>query len=43
MDRATQAREIRKLIAGPDKILIVEREWVSGRIEVILVREPIGI
>ncbi|HWU37662.1 MAG TPA: LUD domain-containing protein [Candidatus Acidoferrum sp.] len=25
------------------KILIIEREWVSGRIEVILVRKPIGI
>ena len=25
------------------KILIVEREWISGRIEVILVRKPIGI
>jgi len=25
------------------KILIVEREWVSGRMEVILVRKPIGI
>lgn len=25
------------------KILIIEREWVAGRMEVILVREPIGI
>ena len=25
------------------KILIIEREWVVGRMEVILVREPIGI
>jgi hypothetical protein len=25
------------------KILIVEREWISGRMTVILVREPIGI
>jgi hypothetical protein len=25
------------------KILIVEREWVSGRLEVILVRKPIGV
>jgi hypothetical protein len=25
------------------KILIVEREWVSGRLEVILVRGPIGV
>ena len=25
------------------KILIVEREWIGGRIEVILVRKPIGI
>jgi hypothetical protein len=25
------------------KILIIEREWISGRIEVILVQQPIGI
>jgi LUD domain len=25
------------------KVLIVEREWIAGRIEVILVRKPIGI
>jgi LUD domain len=25
------------------KILIIEREWVAGRMEVILVREPIGV
>ncbi len=25
------------------KILIIEREWVAGRIEVIIVRKPIGI
>ena len=25
------------------KILIVEREWISGRTTVILVREPIGV
>jgi hypothetical protein len=25
------------------KILIIEREWIAGRIEVILVRKPIGI
>ena len=25
------------------KILIVEREWIAGRLEVILVREPLGI
>jgi hypothetical protein len=25
------------------KILIIEREWVSGRMEVIFVRQPIGI
>ncbi len=25
------------------KILIIEREWVTGRMEVILVRKPIGI
>lgn len=26
-----------------DKILIIEREWKAGRMEVILVRKPIGI
>jgi hypothetical protein len=25
------------------KILLIEREWIAGRITVILVREPIGI
>lgn len=25
------------------KTLIIEREWVEGRITVILVRQPIGI
>jgi L-lactate utilization protein LutC len=25
------------------KILMIEREWVAGRIEVILVRQPVGI
>jgi LUD domain len=25
------------------KILIIEREWIAGRMEVILVRQPIGI
>ena len=25
------------------KILIIEREWIAGRLEVILVREPLGI
>jgi hypothetical protein len=25
------------------KVLLVEREWVDGRMTVILVREPIGI
>jgi hypothetical protein len=25
------------------KILIIEREWVSGRMTVILVRKPIGV
>ena len=25
------------------KLLIVEREWVNGRMTVILVRQPIGV
>jgi LUD domain len=86
MDRKNQAREIRKLIAGPDymlgsvnavtedgvlvtasasasqlgpyastagkvmdigsfvgKLLLIEREWVDGRMSVILVRQAIVI
>jgi hypothetical protein len=25
------------------KILIIRREWVDGRITVVLVREPVGV
>ena len=38
--------QVRPLVPGGSfvgKILIIEREWISGRIEVILVRKPIGI
>ena len=38
--------QVRKMIPSGSfvgKILIVEREWVAGRMVVILVREPIGI
>jgi hypothetical protein len=38
--------QVRKMIpvgSFVGKILIVEREWVAGRMTVILVREPIGI
>jgi hypothetical protein len=38
--------QIRKVLNSGSfvgKILIVEREWVHGRMAVILVRKPIGI
>jgi hypothetical protein len=38
--------QVRKVVPSGSfvgKILIVEREWVSGRVTVILVRKPIGI
>ena len=38
-----QVRKLANLGTFVGKILIVEREWVAGRITVILVREPIGI
>jgi hypothetical protein len=33
-----QAREIRKLTAAP-----IRREWIDGRVTVILGREPVGV
>jgi L-lactate utilization protein LutC len=38
-----QVRKIANLGTFVGKILIVEREWVEGRVTVILVREAIGI
>ena len=38
-----QVRKAVNLGTFVGKILIVEREWVNGRVTVILVREPIGI
>jgi len=38
--------QVRKVISSGSfvgKVLIVEREWISGRMTVILVRKPIGI
>ena len=38
--------QVRKLVSTGSfvgKILIVEREWVNGRMTVVLVRKPIGI
>ena len=38
--------QVRKMIPSGSfvgKILIIEREWISGRMIVILVKEPIGI
>jgi hypothetical protein len=37
---------VRKLLPAGSfvgKILIVEREWVAGRVTLILVRQPLGI
>ena len=38
-----QVRKAANLGTFVGKILIIEREWVAGRITVILVREPLGI
>jgi hypothetical protein len=38
-----QVRQVMPIGSFLGKILIVEREWVAGRMEVILVRKPIGI
>jgi hypothetical protein len=38
-----QVRQVMPIGSFLGKILIVEREWVARRMEVILVRKPIGI
>ena len=38
-----QVRKAANMGTFVGKILIVEREWVNGRMAVILVREPIGV
>ncbi len=38
-----QVRQVLPIGSFVGKILIIEREWVAGRMEVILVRKPIGI
>ena len=38
-----QLRKVMNIGSFVGKILIVEREWVDGRITVVLVRQPIGI
>ena len=38
-----QVRKVMNIGSFVGKLLIVEREWVSGRMTVILVRQPIGI
>jgi hypothetical protein len=38
-----QVRKVMNIGSFVGKILIVEREWVDGRMTVILVRKPIGI
>ena len=38
--------QVRKVLPAGSfvgKLLIVEREWVAGRVTVILVRKPLGI
>jgi hypothetical protein len=39
----TQVRSLVPTGSFVGKILLIEREWIAGRIEVILVRQPIGI
>jgi len=38
-----QVRKAANIGTFVGKILIIEREWINGRMTVILVREPIGI
>ncbi len=38
-----QVRKVMNTGSFVGKILIVEREWVNGRMTVVLVRQPIGI
>src|SRR6266571_4465366 len=38
-----QVRKVMNIGSFVGKLLIVEREWVSGRMTVILVRQPIGV
>ena len=38
-----QVRKVMNIGSFVGKILIIEREWVNGRMTVILVRKPIGI
>jgi len=38
-----QVRKVMNIGSFVGKILLVEREWVDGRMTVILVRKPIGI
>jgi len=38
-----QVRKVMNIGSFVGKLLIVEREWVNGRMTVILVRQPIGI
>lgn len=38
-----QVRKIMNISSFVGKILIIEREWVDGRVTVILVRQPVGI
>lgn len=38
-----QVRKAMNIGSFVGKILLVEREWVNGRMTVILVRKPIGI
>ena len=38
-----QVRKVANMGSFVGKILIVEREWINGRVTVFLVREPIGV
>src|SRR5207237_10093270 len=38
-----QVRKVMNIESFVGKILLIEREWIDGRLTVILVRKPIGI
>jgi len=39
----SQVRKVMNIGSFVGKILLIEREWIEGRMTVILVRKPIGI
>ena len=39
----TQVRQVLNMGSFIGKTLLIEREWINGRMTVILVRQPIGV